>query len=106
AASRYAGQVRDLMRASPDGPPSLSRIAAELMTTPRTLRRHLAREGTSFRALLTEVRDQLAVRWLSDGSLPVREIAERLGYADTSTFTHAFTRRHGQSPREYRSRLE
>ncbi len=78
--------------------PTLLDVAAELDVHPRTLRRQLAEEGTSFRALLNEARSALAVDLLCNVGLTVDEVSKRLGYTDTSTFCHAFKRWHGTSP--------
>lgn len=81
--------------------PSLPEVAAELDVHPRTLRRQLADEGTSFRALLNEARSALAVDLLCNVGLTVDEVSKRLGYTDTSTFCHAFKRWHGVPPSAY-----
>jgi AraC-like DNA-binding protein len=81
--------------------PSLPDVAAELDVHPRTLRRQLADEGTSFRALLNEARSTLAVDLLCNVGLTVEEVSKRLGYTDTSTFCHAFKRWHGVPPSAY-----
>jgi AraC-like DNA-binding protein len=81
--------------------PSLPEVAAELDMHPRTLRRQLADEGTSFRALLNEARSTLAVDLLRNVGLTVDEVSKRLGYTDTSTFCHAFKRWHGVPPSAY-----
>jgi AraC-like DNA-binding protein len=81
--------------------PTLPDVAAELDVHPRTLRRQLAQEGTSFRALLNEARSALAVDLLRNVGLTVEEVSKRLGYTDTSTFCHAFKRWHGVPPSAY-----
>jgi AraC-like DNA-binding protein len=81
--------------------PTLPDVAAELDLHPWTLRRQLAEEGTSFRALLNEARATLAVDLLCNVGLTVEEVSKRLGYGDTSTFCHAFKRWHGASPSGY-----
>jgi AraC-like DNA-binding protein len=81
--------------------PALPEVAAELDVHPRTLRRQLAEEGTSFRSLLNEARSALAVDLLCNVGLTVDEVSKRLGYSDTSTFCHAFKRWHGVPPSAY-----
>ncbi len=81
--------------------PTLPEMAAELAVHPRTLRRQLAEEDTSFRALLNEPRSTLAVDLLCNVGLTVEEVSKRLGYTDTSTFCHAFKRWHGVQPSAY-----
>lgn len=97
-----AGEVRDLILASPSRPPDADQVAARLYLSPRTLRHRLAAEGTSFRALLEEVREHLAEELLL-GGLTVSEVSERLGYVELSSFSQAFRRWKGVGPREYRA---
>jgi AraC-like DNA-binding protein len=85
--------------------PALPEVAAELDVHPRTLRRQLAEEGTSFRDLLKEARSTLAVDLLCNVGLTVEEVSMRLGYTDTSTFCHAFKRWHGVPPSAYGRRV-
>lgn len=58
--------------------PTLPDVAAELAVHPRTLRRRLAEEGTSFRALLNEARSAVAVDLLRNVGLTVEEVSTRL----------------------------
>ena len=90
--------VRTKLFRDSGGFPALPDVAAELDVHPRTLRRQLADEGTSFRALLNEARSTLAVDLLCNVGLTVEQVSRRLGYSDTSTFCHAFKRWHGRSP--------
>jgi len=73
-------------------------VARELGLSERTLRRRLADEGTTFRRLLDEVRESLAVELLATGRLSVEEVALRLGYAEGSPFIVAFRRWTGVTP--------
>ena len=43
-----------------------------------------------------------ARRLLIETRLPALEIAERTGYASPASFTRAYRRQHGESPRETR----
>lgn len=81
--------------------PTLPDIADELDIHPRTLRRRLAEEGTSFRALLNEARSTVAVDLLRNVGLTVEEVSTRLGYTEVSTFSHAFKRWYGVAPSTY-----
>jgi len=93
--------VRSKLFRGSGGFPTLPEVAADLDVHPRTLRRQLADEGTSFRALLNEARSTLAVDLLCNVGLTVEEVSKRLGYTDTSTFCHAFKRWHGVPPSAY-----
>jgi AraC-like DNA-binding protein len=84
--------------------PTLPEVAEGLDVHPRTLRRRLAEEGTSFRALLNEARSAIAVDLLRNVELTVEEVSTRLGYTEVSTFSHAFKRWYGVAPSAYSHR--
>lgn len=77
---------------------SLETVAERLHYAPRTLRRHLESEGTTFRAVLDEVRRIVAESLLHDPSIPRYEIARRLGYQEWSSFARARRRWDGRTP--------
>jgi len=104
ARAGLAGRVRDQLVARSADPPDLGQVAAALNLSDRTLRRRLADEGVSFRGLLDEIREQLAEELLVTGGLPVAAVAQRLGYLEVSSFSQAFRRWKGVSPRAYRAR--
>ncbi|MCH8179461.1 MAG: AraC family transcriptional regulator [Proteobacteria bacterium] len=97
-----AAQVRDRLMRRPGHIPDMEEVACEMHMTSRTLRRHLTAEGASFRALLEEVRSTLAEELMTSATLTHSEIAERLGYADVTTFIEAFRRWRGVPPSEFR----
>lgn len=98
ARSGSAARVQDLLTADPANPPTADEAAAALALSARTLRHRLAAEGTSYRALLQEMRARLAEEMLIGGRLTVTETAQRLGYVEVSSFSQAFHRWHGCGP--------
>jgi len=100
--SYFADDVRMLLLARPGRFPNIDFVAEHLHVSVRTLRRKLAKEGSSFRELLEEVRFQLSKEYLLDTKLPLAEIADLLGYTEAGNFSHAFRRWTGQSPRGFR----
>jgi AraC-like DNA-binding protein len=102
-AADFAGTVaRRMEEALAKGTVDLATIARQLRLSPRTLHRRLLAEGTGFKALLEIVRRDLARAWVEKGSLPLAEIAFRLGYSDAAAFSRAFKRWTGRSPGAYR----
>jgi AraC-like DNA-binding protein len=87
----------------PHGKARLAEIACRLGMSPRTLARRLAAEGLTFAGVLTELRGNLARRYLQDEGLPISEIAWLLGYREVSAFSHAFKRWTGKTPKQARS---
>jgi AraC-like DNA-binding protein len=80
-------------------------IAGDLQLAPRTLRRRLRSEGTTFSALMEDDRKERALLLLRGSGLSIRQIGERLGYSDTANFTRAFRRWTGLTPSRYRTEL-
>lgn len=104
--SGTATLVRQVLDATAsDARPSLGRMADWTHTSERTLRRRLQEEGQSYRAILASTQAREAAELLGDRALSITDIAERLGYADLSTFSQAFKRWHGVSPAAYRRGL-
>lgn len=85
--------------------PDLEGMAETLGCNARTLQRRLQAEGKSYRDILAEVRERLAISYLRGTELGSEEIAARLGYREPSSFRHAFARWTGLSPSEYRRKL-
>ncbi|HEU4532618.1 MAG TPA: AraC family transcriptional regulator ligand-binding domain-containing protein, partial [Polyangiaceae bacterium] len=81
---------------------SLEAVAGPLKLSPRTLQRRLEQEGTRFADVLDGVRQELARGLVKDVSLPLSEIAFRLGFADLATFSRAFKRWTGVAPGAFR----
>jgi len=96
-------QIRMLLVADPANMPTLECAADLLNVHPRSLRRQLAAEGTSWRAVTNNVRATLAAELLSQVGMTVEGVASRLGYSETAAFTHAFTRWFGVPPSRYRA---
>lgn len=97
-----AAAVRSLVLANPQVVPQIGSVASSLGLSERTLRRRLSEARTSYRALVDEVRDGVAVELLTTTALSVAQIAERLGYSESASFTRAFARRHDTPPGKFR----
>jgi AraC-like DNA-binding protein len=87
----------------PHGQADIEKVAQRLGITSRTLRRRLRSESLSFARVQRELRIALARRYLADRNLPISRIAWLLGYSEISTFSHAFKRWTGRTPRAVRS---
>jgi AraC-like DNA-binding protein len=77
-------------------------IAQALGMSERTMGRKLAQEGSSFTEILQQLRSEMAVRYVEDPSLPISRIAWLLGFEEVSSFSNAFKRWTGKSPRRMR----
>jgi AraC-like DNA-binding protein len=83
----------------------LDAVAGRMGMSPRTLRRRLREEGTSFREVVGDVRKGLALDYLETSDLPLEEIATLLGYEDAANFNRAFRRWMGVAPARHRNLL-
>ena len=98
-----ASRTRRALRVTlAQGHASQAAIACSLGLSRRTLIRQLQREGTSFQAVLNEVRLETACQLLRDTDSPVEHIAVNLGYANASSFARAFRNWTGHSPANWR----
>ena len=79
-------------------------IANQLHVSTRTLQRKLNKSGAGFQEVLDDVRQHLAVRYLTDSHLSMNEIATLLGFQEQSSFNHAFKHWNSLSPSEYREK--
>jgi AraC-like DNA-binding protein len=86
----------------PHGKAQAPLIARKLGMSQRTLARRLASEGSSFTAVIDELRQYLAKHYLNGGGMPITTIAWLLGYQEVSGFTHAFKRWTGKTPKQAR----
>ncbi|GAA5050291.1 helix-turn-helix domain-containing protein [Nocardia callitridis] len=100
-----AGSVRDLIVRDPGRLPDQVTVAAGLFVSPRTLSRWLNQEGTSYRALLDEVRQVMSEELLTHTGMTTEQVAARLGYAEAASFIRAFRRWKGCPPQEFRARV-
>ncbi len=69
-----------------------------------TLHRHLKKENTMFRHLLTQTRKELAHKHLAQG-LTITQTGYLLGFSDLSAFQRAFKRWTGKSPGAFRKQV-
>ena len=99
---RVTARVRGLMSRDKGQSPSLRTVAAAMHVSPRTLKRQLAAEGTSFSQIEDEERREKAMFLLGSPALSLKEIADRLGYANLANFSRAFHRWTGRTPGEHR----
>jgi AraC-like DNA-binding protein len=100
--SGVTGQVRQLILGPLGLVASIEDVAQHIGMAPRSLRRKLEEEGSSFRDIVEAERRQLAAQLLHGTRMKLDEIGLQLGYGDTASFTRAFRRWFGQAPGEYR----
>jgi AraC-like DNA-binding protein len=81
---------------------SLEHICRQFGLHPRAMQRALQEAGLSFKALLLDVRMELARDYLRNSSVSVIELSELLGYSNASAFSRAFKQSVGLAPQNWR----
>lgn len=97
-----AGKVRQVLLGTLESPPGAETLARQLGLSPRSLRRRLQEENTSYRALIDDLRAQTAISYLRDTRLTVETIAALLGFSDPGAFRYAFKRWTKTTPNAFR----
>lgn len=82
--------------------PTLNDVAARLYLSPQTLRRRLAAEGKSYQTIKDNLRRDAAIHLLLRPELTLEDVAQQVGFSETSTFHRAFKKWTGVTPGLYR----
>jgi AraC-like DNA-binding protein len=78
------------------------RAARAVGLSQSALRRRLSQEGTTFSALIDDVRRELAMSALRDPEVCIKVLSEQLGFSEPCAFHRAFRRWTGTTPARYR----
>ena len=84
--------------------PAVEKVAKSLGMSGRTLQRRLEELGTTYQALLDDVRRRSARRLLAKTDLDAGEVAFLLGFEELNSFTRAFQGWEGMTPLRWRAR--
>jgi AraC-like DNA-binding protein len=68
----------------------------------RSLVRYLAENGTSFSEVVSQIRHDLALKYVRSDELNLAQVAFLLGYANQSAFSAALRRATGNPHRDFR----
>ena len=98
-AERIAGRLLE------DGSCTLPSLALELGLHPRTLQRRLSEAGVTFFQIKDSAQRSLAQRYLEDRAMSLKQVATRLGFVESSSFTRSCRRWFSAPPRRVRSML-
>jgi len=78
-------------------------IARELNVSVRQLQRELQERGFTFKALVDEVRRELAISYLTEKQKSIGEITYLLGYTEPANFGRSFKKWTGKTPGAFRA---
>lgn len=102
AQSSLEDHVLALLSRSPGYMPNQEDIAKQLGLSTRSLSRKLAQEGTTFKNIVNQTRQQTAIELLQGNEHSIEDIAYHLGYESPPNFSRAFKRWTGKTPQQYR----
>ena len=83
-------------------PLSIEQLSQQMHASARTLQQKLRREGYSFRQIVQDIRQEMAMKLVASNGMPLQDIHYLLGYTEQSTFYQAFKRWTGHTPGEFR----
>lgn len=106
AGTDVAERVRQCLLQALPAQPTVAETAAQLGMQERTLRRHLGLLDTSYAALMQECQQLVAERLLAEGRMPLKQIAEALGFLSVHSFHRAFRRWSGVTPSAWRAQAQ
>lgn len=98
-------RVREFVRQDLTGKLTAEHMAKRLGMSPRTLHRRLVEEGITYRALVDDVRREMALHCLRDPQLSIGEVGYLLGFTTSAAFHRAFRRWTGTTATQYRLSL-
>ena len=100
--SSVSTEVRKLLiELLPSGEASQNHIAKQMNRSLSTLQRQLSSEGTNYKEIREQTRQELAEQYVREGRYSLSQIAYLLGFSDQSNFSRAFRRWTGHSPGTY-----
>lgn len=100
--SELVRRIRTACLNSPNRFPAAAGIASELGLSLRTFHRRLAQEGLSYQSIADGMRQSLATELLENTHMGIDQIAERIGFADATSFRKAFKKWTNRSPSDFR----
>ena len=96
------GKVHLALLRTPEKYPSIQEVAEQLAMSERSLRRRLTELNTSYKEIFNAVRQELALRYLQDSNLAMEDIAQLVGFSDSTSFYRSFKKWTGRAPSSFR----
>ncbi|MHC2333488.1 AraC family transcriptional regulator [Bradyrhizobium sp. USDA 4454] len=100
--SELVRRIRAACLNSPNRFAGAPEIAAQLGLSLRTFHRRLAEDGQSFQSIVDGMRRSIATELLENTHLAIDQVAERVGFADATSFRKAFKKWTNRSPSDFR----
>jgi AraC-like DNA-binding protein len=100
--SEFVRRIRAACLNSASRFPPAAEIASELGLSLRTFHRRLADENLSYQSIVDEMRRSLATELLENTHMGIDQVAERVGFADATSFRKAFKKWTNHAPSDFR----
>jgi len=84
----------------------LENAAKQTGLSPKTIKRKLLEDNTSYSEIVDQQRLELAQSKLKSSAKPIHAVARELGYEHQANFTRAFKRLCGITPQDYRNKFQ
>lgn len=106
AHNSLCNSIQRFIKVAPANQLTISSIAEQFGYNKKYLSHCFCNEtGISLKQYLTNERMHRAEYLLTNTPFTISQVSDSLGYPDAHTFSHAFKREHGVSPKEYRNSL-
>lgn len=99
---QFVDRIRNIIMSSVNRFIKAGEMSKELGMSTRSLNRRLQERDTSYKKILNEVRSDLSKKYLENTNLSMDQIADLVGFSETTTFRKAFKLWAGISPSKYR----
>lgn len=86
----------------PRGMHNIEQVGLTLGMSVRTLQRQLGQEGAQFLSLVNDVRREQALRLIEGQAHSITEVAQRVGFTETSAFSRWFGQQFGVAPSRWK----
>ena len=96
-------RIRVACLKSPNRFPPAAEIASQLGLSLRTFHRRLSDDQLSYQSIVDEMRRSLAIVLLENTRMSIDQVAERVGFADATSFRKAFKKWTDRSPTDFRN---
>jgi AraC-like DNA-binding protein len=101
----FIENIRNIIMTSLDRYIKIEEMAKELGLSIRSLNRRLEERGTSYKKIMNRIRTDLAMSYLENTNLSIDQIADLIGFSETTAFRKAFKTWTGISPTEQRKKF-
>lgn len=100
--SNFSSEVRNaIIKLYHHNIPKEEEVALQINTSKSYLQKKLQKEGVTYKQILLQVQKEIALRYLKNDNVSIKETAWMLGYNDVSNFYRAFKKWTGKNPKYF-----